>query len=47
MLRLMKRVAMFATEVQKSSSSSSSGGSLTQYREGQLVNRTQLTLKKE
>lgn len=42
------RVALFSTEVQKSNTKSvSSGGSVTQYREGQLVNRTSITLKKE
>ena len=45
---LAKRVARFSTEVQKSSSGSSSAGStITQYRDGQLVNRTAITLKKE
>ncbi len=49
MLRnLIKRVALFSTEVQKSSTkTSSSGASLTHYREGQLVNRTSITLKKQ
>lgn len=48
MLRnLVRRVALFATEVQKSNTSSSSGSTITQYREGQLVNRTSITLKKQ
>jgi uncharacterized protein YjdB len=50
MLRnLIKRVALFSTEVQKSSTKTtpSSGASLTHYREGQLVNRTSITLKKQ
>lgn len=43
----MKRVALFATEVQKSNVKiTNSGPSLTSYREGQLVNRTAITLKK-
>ena len=47
MLRnIIKRVALFSTEVQKSSSKSSSGSTITQYKEGQLVNRTSITLKK-
>ena len=49
MLRnLIKRVALFSTEVQKSSAKSTgSASTITQYREGQLVNRTSITLKKQ
>ena len=48
MLRnLVKRVALFATEVQKSPTPSSASSTITQYHEGQLVNRTALTLKKQ
>lgn len=49
MLRnIVKRVALFSTEVQKSSSKSApSASSLTQYKDGQLVNRTSITLKKQ
>ena len=47
MLNLAKRVARFATEVQKSNTKTgSSSSTITQYKEGQLVNRTALTLKK-
>jgi hypothetical protein len=45
---LVKRVALYASEVQKSAvKSTASGSTITQYKEGQLVNRTALTLKKE
>lgn len=48
MLRnLIKRVALFSTEVQKSSNKTSSGAAMTYYKEGQLVNRTSITLKKQ
>jgi hypothetical protein len=49
MLRnLIKRVVLFSTEVQKSSAkSSASASTITQYKEGQLVNRTSITLKKQ
>ena len=49
MLRnLVKRVALFATEVQKGSASAATANTtITQYREGQLVNRSAITLKKE
>lgn len=49
MLRnIIKRVALFSTEVQKSSTKSSgSASNITQYKEGQLVNRTSITLKKQ
>lgn len=49
MLRnLIKRIALFSTEVQKSSPKSTGAAStITQYREGQLVNRTSITLKKQ
>ena len=45
---LARRVAQFATEVQKSSAKTgSSSTTITQYRDGQLVNRSALTLKKQ
>ena len=45
---LAKRVARFATEVQKTSSTASTASStITQYQDGQLVNRTAITLKKQ
>lgn len=37
----------FSTEVQKSSGKSASGSGLTYYKDGQLVNRTSITLKKQ
>lgn len=37
----------FASEVQKASSKSSASSNLTFYRDGQLVNRTAITLKKQ
>lgn len=37
----------FATEVQKAASKNTSGAGLTYYKEGQLVNRTSITLKKQ
>lgn len=40
-------LACFATEVQKASSKGSSASNLTFYRDGQLVNRTAITLKKQ
>jgi hypothetical protein len=48
MLRnIVKRVALFSTEVQKSSAKSApSASTLTYYKDGQLVNRTSITLKK-
>lgn len=48
MLRnIIQRVALFSTEVQKSSAKSASASTITQYKEGQLVNRTSITLKKQ
>ena len=49
MLRnLIKRLALFSSEVQKSSAkSSASASTITHYNEGQLVNRTSVTLKKQ
>ena len=49
MLRnIIKRVALFSTEVQKTNTKSSqSASTLTYYKDGQLVNRTAITLKKE
>lgn len=47
MLRTLSRLLpRFSTEVQKSSAKPSSSG-LTYYKDGQLVNRTSLTLKKQ
>lgn len=47
MLRTLSRLfPRFSTEVQKSSAKPSSSG-LTYYKDGQLVNRTSLTLKKQ
>lgn len=47
MLRnLITRAAMFATEVQKGSARSTNT-TVTQYRDGQLVNRSAITLKKQ
>ena len=37
----------FATEVQKASESSGRAGGITYYRNGQLVTRNAITLKKE
>lgn len=37
----------FAKEVAKAGSASTSAGNLTYYKDGQLVNRTQLVLKKK
>lgn len=48
MLRsIAKSISRFSTEVQKSSSKPSSTAGLTYYKDGQLVNRTALTLKKQ
>lgn len=48
MLRnIAKSFARFSTEVQKSSSKASSTSGLTYYKDGQLVNRSALTLKKQ
>ncbi len=49
MLRnLFKGVTLFSTEVQKSSAKSTgSASTITHYREGQLVNRTSIILKKQ
>ncbi len=49
MLRnLIKTSFLFSTEVQKSNSKSSASTSgLTYYKDGQLVNRTAITLKKQ
>ena len=48
MLRnIIKRVALFSTEVQKSQTKATTPSNITQYKDGQLVNRTALTLKKE
>ena len=49
MLRnLFKGVTLFSTEVQKSSTKSTgSASTITHYREGQLVNRTSIILKKQ
>lgn len=45
---IIRRVALFSTEVQKSNTkSTSSSSTITQYKEGQLVNRTAITLKKQ
>lgn len=45
---IIKRVALFSTEVQKSNTkATSSSSTITQYKEGQLVNRTAITLKKQ
>lgn len=37
----------FSTEVQKAATKGSSGAGLTYYKDGQLVNRTSITLKKQ
>ncbi len=37
----------FSTEVQKSSGKTTSSSGLTYYKDGQLVNRTSITLKKQ
>lgn len=48
MLRnIVKSITRFSTEVQKSSSKPSSTSGLTYYKDGQLVNRTAITLKKQ
>ena len=49
MLRnLIKRLALFSSEVHKSSAkSSASASTITHYNEGQLVNRRSVTLKKQ
>ena len=48
MLRsIIQRVALFSTEVQKSQVKATTPANITQYKEGQLVNRTALTLKKQ
>lgn len=49
MLRnIIKRVALFSTEVQKAGNKTAGSTSgLTYYKDGQLVNRTSITLKKE
>lgn len=48
MLRnIVKSLTRFSTEVQKSSAKSGSTSGLTYYKDGQLVNRTALTLKKQ
>lgn len=45
---LARRVAQFATEVQKSTAKTgASSSTITQYRDGQLVNRSSITLKKQ
>ena len=45
---LIQRVALFSTEVQKSSTKNTgSASTITHYKEGQLVNRTSITLKKQ
>ena len=44
---LIRRVALFSTEVQKSQVKTSASSTITQYKDGQLVNRTAITLKKE
>ena len=44
---ILRRVALFSTEVQNAQVKSSGSSTITQYRDGQLVNRTSITLKKE
>ena len=48
MLRnVLKRISLFSTEVQKTNTKSSQAGGLSYYKDGQLVNRTSITLKKQ
>jgi len=44
---ILKRVALFSSEVQKSQAKATTPTNITQYKDGQLVNRTALTLKKQ
>jgi hypothetical protein len=44
--KLLSNNYRFATEVQKASSSSSSGAGLTYYKDGQITTRNALVLKK-
>jgi hypothetical protein len=44
---IIRRVALFSNEVQKSNTKTTSSSTITQYKEGQLVNRTAITLKKQ
>jgi len=44
---ILKFISGFATEVQKASVKSAPKTDLTQYKDGQLVNRTAITLKKQ
>jgi hypothetical protein len=44
---ILKTAKYFSTEVQKANAKTSSTAGLTYYRDGQLVNRTSITLKKE
>jgi hypothetical protein len=46
LMKQLVRVGNFSTEIQKGASKSSSAG-LTYYKDGQLVNRTAITLKKQ
>jgi hypothetical protein len=45
---IIKRVPfLFSSEVQKASGKSASTGGLTHYKDGQLITRTAITLKKQ
>lgn len=46
LMKQLVRVRNFSTEIQKGASKTSSAG-LTSYKDGQLVNRTAITLKKQ
>jgi hypothetical protein len=44
---ILRATTAFSTEVQKSAAKATSSAGLTSYKEGQLVNRTSLVLKKQ
>lgn len=46
-IKTFTQFSNFSTEVQKSSGKSTTGSGLTYYKDGQLVNRTSVTLKKQ
>ncbi len=46
-IKTFNQVRYFSTEVQKSSGKSTSSSGLTYYKDGQLVNRTSIALKKQ